>query len=85
MNYYWLAEHKDKTERWAELQTNKEYLLAEIDKLFKEMNNIIDKAESVLPSYAINIYSNTMEERIKFLKSLVSIVLLEINEKEGGH
>jgi len=77
----WLYNEMGKSNKYIELQVFKEYLLAEMGKLRKQLKDETKKAEKGgVSSYVINIFTKTFEDRKKHLDSIVKNVINQINE-----
>lgn len=63
------------------LECAKEYLLGQIDLLYKEERKQSEFAsEQKIPSYLIQIFKSKLEERRNFLNHLVKDLIFEINK-----
>lgn len=73
-----------KSHKYIELQVIKEYLIAESDKMWKEINKEREDAEKKgIPSHLINIFCRKLEERRELLNHLLSEVQDQIKLVES--
>ena len=81
----WVYAEQGKSHKYIELQIFKEYLLAEQDKLRKQLKDETEKAvKGKVSSYVINIFTKTFEDRIKHLNIIMNDVIYQINEMDNN-
>jgi len=84
MDYIEIYGMMGKTHKYIELQIIKEYLYAESDKMYEEINKERENAEKKgIPSHLINIFCHKLEERRELLNHLVSEIQEKIKEEEN--
>ena len=70
----WWVKEKKRSDDYLELQTIKEYLIKEIDKIYEERKEAEKQVDNInIPGHLINIITRVLNERIPFSIPIASI------------
>lgn len=79
----WAMKAKGRSDDYLELWTNKEYLIEQINKIYKEKYEAQSQAENIkIPGHLINIITIELDKRIKLLDYLLKEILLKLKEDD---
>ena len=77
----WYHRETGKSDYRIELETIKEYLCAQEQKMYKEIGDEEDNAEKKgIPSYLINIFTKVLSDRRKLITNLLHEVIGKVND-----
>ena len=77
----WYHRETGKSDYRIELETIKEYLLAQEQKMYKEIDNEHDNAEKKgISNYLINIFTKVLSDRRKLITNLLFEIIEKVND-----